>query len=297
MSRTLSSGMQSHLAGREHTRCSMLRIDLKDGTRFALTDHDFAISYDLSDGVGAVSYSPAAGVIPSDLDLSEGFEADDFEIEGPINEAGIANRIALLGGRFEDATVYLFQINHQAPADGVIAFSKGYVVDASIKGGRYAITIHTEISRFGQKVGRMISNVCDADFGDARCTRTPVTVVGTVTSVTSSAEFGVSYSGTYADTFFRRGTVEFLTGDLAGTTKQEILEWTEAGAIELWDRLAAVPEIGDTLTITQGCYDPASGEAKTRNACVALGGDAEPFRGFADVPGNKAFRYPNPASS
>lgn len=305
MSRTLSDGLVTHLAGRAHKRVTMLRLDLADGTTLAITDHDQDISFDLGDGV--VTYSASTGILPSDLALSTGFGVDDIEIEGPIREpsdaspleTNIVTRAAVLGGRFDDAVARLFQINWSTLASGPIRLMRGYVTNASVEGGRFKLTLHSEMTKFSQTIGRTITGYCDADFGDARCGFTPDEISVTVTSVTDERVFAVDISGfspAYADDYWNRGTAIFLTGALAGIRPVEVFDSSAAGNIALWMPLPEPPQIGDTLTLRQGCYDVATNTSKTRPACMAFDNIVN-FRGFPDVPGSdQVLRYPNPGS-
>jgi uncharacterized phage protein (TIGR02218 family) len=284
--RTLGNGIKGHIAGTAHTRATCLRLDLKDGTILAVTDHDKALSFDLGDG--AATYSAATGILPTDLDLSVGFDSDDIEVSGPITETGLTTRAAFIGGRFDDAVARVFQVNWADLSQGSIPLLKGYVVLADVAGGRFKLTIHSEISRFAQEIGRTITAYCDADFGDARCGYTPATLAATVTAVTDTRTFTVSFTGTYADDYWNKGTVQFTSGALAGTRPIEIFDWSASGAVALWTAMAQEPEIGATLLITQGCE-------KTRAACLAYDNVIN-FRGFPDVPGSdQVLRYPNPA--
>lgn len=287
MSRTIGTALEAHLADSAHTRCRMLRLDLVDGSTLAITDHDSDIQFDLGDG--AATYSAATGILPSDLALSCGFDADDIEISGPVTDDGLTTRAAILGGRFDDATARFFQVNWASPGSDAIKLVKGYVIRAAIDGGRFKLTVHSEISKFKQTVGKIVSAYCDADFGDARCGYTPATLSATVASVTDERAFTVTFSGSYADDFWNKGTVEFTSGNLNGTRPVEIYDWTSGGAVTLWTGLAEAPEVGDTLTISQGC-------GKTRADCLAYDNVIN-FRGFPDVPGSdQVLRYPNPGS-
>ena len=286
MTRTIGANLTTHIAGTAHTRCKMLRLDLVDGTIFAFTDHNQDLTYDLGDGVA--TYSAGAGIIPSNLSLSTGFDVDDIEIRGPITEA--ITRTMILGGRFEDATSRLFQANWDNLADGEIAFLRGFVAQSGIEAGEFRLTIHSETSKFQQNIGRVITAYCDADFGDARCGFTPGTLAATVSAVTDDRTFTVTFTGSYANDYWNRGTVTFLTGALAGTRPVEVFDWTSGGAVTLWTGLAEAPTIGDTLTLTQGC-------GKTRADCLVYGNVIN-FRGFPDVPGSdQVLKYPNPGSA
>lgn len=292
MTRPLSTALAAHFAGNAHTRAKMLRIDLVDGTTLAFTDHDRVLTFDLGDG--AVDYSPATGILPSDLSLSAGFDADDMQVTGPIGD--VVTQAAVEGGRFDDATVRFFLVNWADLSMGSAPLLKGFVALGEVQGGKFVLTIHSQVSRMSQSIGRVITGYCDADFGDARCSKVVAPVAATVTGVTDDRSFTVSFSGTYADDHFNKGTVAFTSGALAGIRPVEIFDWAGIGAVALWASLPEPPQVGDTLELRQGCYDPASNSSKTRAACMAFDNIAN-FRGFPDVPGSdKALQYPNPGS-
>ena len=288
MTRSLSAGMIAHLAGSAHTRAVCLRLDLADGSVLAVTDHDRALSIDLGDG--AVSYSPATGILPSDLATACGFSASDVEVRGPVTETGLTTLAALLGGRFDDATARLFEVNWADLSHGVLRLLNGYVALVTVEGSQFRLTIHSEVSRFTQTIGRVISAYCDADFMDARCGYSEAALTATVSAVTDEREFSVTYSGTFINDYFNRGTVTFTGGALAGTRRVEIFDFASggagAGALALYAPLAQAPLVGDTLTIKRGC-------GKTRAACLAYGNVIN-FRGCPDVPGtDQVLKYPN----
>ena len=286
MARTLSTGMAGHIAGNATTLAQMLRLDLNDGATYGFTDHNKTLSFDLGDG--AIDYRPDTGVIPSDLSLSAGFEADEIEISGPITDSITA--AAIIGGRFDGATARLFRVNWRDLSSGSIKLLKGYVALAEISGERFKLTVHSEAARYAQTIGRVITGYCDADFQDARCGYSEAATAATVTGATDEREFAVSFSGTIASNYFNRGTVTFLTGDLTGTRPVEVFDFaggTGGGTLALYAPLAAVPAVGDTLEIRRGCE-------KTRAACMAYS-NIDNFRGFPDVPGSdQVLRYPNP---
>lgn len=289
MSRTLGGPLASHLASRVHTRCRMLHLALSDGGIITITDHDRALTFDIGDGDEV--YSPRTGIMASDLSLSVGFDTDDVEVTGPLVETATEDwhvtKAMVLGGRLDDAVAHFFQVNWKSLGSGAIKLLKGRVVLAEVQGDTFKLTINSETAKFSQEVGRVITPYCDADFGDARCGYAIPTVAAEVTAVTNARQFTVSFTGTYADDYFNKGTVEFLTGALAGTRKVEISDWASSGNVTLWTDLAAQPEVGDTLTLRQGCD-------KTRPTCLGYDNVVN-FRGFPDVPGtDQVLRYPNP---
>ncbi len=290
MARTLSSAMANGLTSKATTLCAMLRIDLVDGTVLAFTDHDRPLGFDLGDG--AVSYLPDTGILPSDLALSAGFDADDIEITGPIG--GAVSLADLLGGRFDDATVRYFMVDWRDLAHGAAKLLKGWVVQARVSGDRFTLLCHSEMTRFAQSTGLVISAFCRWDFGSTECGATPETLSATVSAVADDLSFTLTFSGTFANDYWNKGTVDFTSGALAGVRPVEVFDWASGGAgtgtVTLLVPLPAAPAVGDTLTLTQGC-------SKLRARCVELQGDATNFGGFPDVPGtDKVLQYANPGS-
>ncbi len=284
MSRTLSVGLASHIAGHAHTVCRMLRLDLDDGTSFGFTDSNKTISFNLGDG--AIDYRPDTGVDFSDVALASGFEASDMEITGPVSLTITA--AAILGGRFDDAAVRLFAVNRSDLTHGAAKILKGYVTLAGLEGDAFKLTVNGESTRFSQTVGRTITAYCDADLGDARCGFALTADTVTVTAVTDERIFTTTNGAGRANDYFNKGTVTFTSGALAGSRPVEVFDWSVGGLVALWTGLPEAPQIGDTLDLRRGCD-------KTRPTCLGTFDNVINFRAFPDVPGSdQVLRYPNP---
>lgn len=285
MSRTLGGPLTAHLATRAHTRCGMVLLRLADGAEIGITDHDRDLSFDI--GTGAVTYSASTGVLPSSLTLTEGFDADNIELTGPIGDTFTLE--AIVGGRFDRADAYVFEVNWKSLGSGAIRLLRGKVGEARVEGGRFVLSIRSLVDAFNQAIGRVITPYCDADFGDARCGFDPLEVDAIVSSVGDGMRFTVSFTGDYADDFFNDGTVRFTSGDLADTAAVEVFDWSSAGAVVMFEPLASAPQVGDELVLRQGC-------PKTRAACRDFGNILN-FRGFPEVPGSdQVLKYPVPGS-
>lgn len=284
MSRTIGTSLAKHLSKSAHTRCAMLRIDLKDGTKLAFTDHDQTLAFDLGDG--SLNYMPDTGILPSDLALSAGFTADDMEVSGPIGD--VVTRTAVLGGRYDDATVYYFFVNWSDLTQGAVKLVKGFIALATVEGGTFKFTVHSEIAKFSRSVGRVITGFCDADLGDARCGFALAADTVTVTAVTDARTFQTTNAAARANDYFNQGTVTFTSGAMAGCRPVEVFDWSVAGDVATWADLPEAPAVGDTLELRRGCD-------KTRATCRDTFDNVLNFRGFPDVPGSdQVLRYPNP---
>lgn len=277
--RTLGA-LAAHVAQPTTTLCNMLRIDCRDGTSLGLTDHDKDLTFDEVDG--SLLYRADIGILPSDVSLSIGLDADNFEVKLPIDDVIILG--AVLGGKYDRARVKLFQVNWNTLADHAPILA-GNVAEVRVEGGTAILAIRSDMDRYNQTIGRLITPYCDADFGDARCGVTPETIVGTVTAVTDAMVFTVSFTGTYADDFFNQGTVLAVTGLLAGTAPVEIFDWTSAGVITLFTFLADTPQIGDEFTISRGCSKLRRSDDPSVPTCMTYDNIAN-FRGFPEVPGS-----------
>lgn len=278
MSKTISAGLAAHYAKRSHSRCRLALLVLRDGSSIGVTDHDQPINFDLI-GEGEIEYKANTGATFSDIVLQIGLDADNCEIRIPLKGTGDFTLERVAGGRLNRARTYLAEINWKTPADGALKQLAGNVSEVRIEGGEAVLEIRSDCDRYNQVIGRLITNNCDADFGDGvRCHATPVEIVGTVDAVADAMNFAVTFAGSYAADFFNGGTVEALTGDLAGTDPVEIFDWTAGGTITLFMPLVEAPAIGDTFTIKQGC-------PKNRAACMAFGQILN-FRGFPETPGS-----------
>jgi uncharacterized phage protein (TIGR02218 family) len=259
----------------------MLLLDLLDGTSIGITDHDKDIDYDIGDGT--ITYLSGTGIRMSDVAMSAGLDADNFEVRGPIGDT--VTLAAVLGGVLNRAVARHFQVNWKDLTQGSLNVLKGAVSEARIEGGEFVLEVRSDVDRLNQTVGRTITNSCDADFADGiRCFATATTITLTLTSVTDAMRFSGSYTGSYVDNFFNKGTITGATGENAGATV-EIETWTSAGAVVTFAPFAVTPAIGDTFTVKNGCFDPATGQTKSRAACMTFGQILN-FRGFPEVPGS-----------
>lgn len=283
MSRTLTGSLAAHLATGRLSLARCLRLDLIDGTSLGFTSLDQDIDVDLGDGV--LTYSAVNGVVPSSISLSLGWDADNFEAAGAIS--AVMTRAAVLGGRYRGARFRLVEVNHQdvtqwGPLIG------GKVANPKVEGGRYVLEMRGHVAAYNQKIGRVLSPGCDADFGDARCGATPQTWAATVAAVNSDLSIDVTFTGlTPTADEAQGGEITFVSGALVGTYKVDV--FTLSGStVALYVPFVESPQVGDALTLAEGCD-------KLRATCILKQGDATNFRGFPDLTGNDQYmQFPTP---
>ena len=279
--RTLSSALTTHLAGTAHTLCTMMRLDLRDGSTIALTDHDEAIDFDLGDGTA--TYSPSTGILPSDVTLAVGLDSSNFEVSGPIGDT--VTRAAVIGGRFTRARVRLFMVNWANP-EAAIAIMQGKIATTRVEAGKFIFEIRNAADAFNQSIGRTVSPYCTADFGDSKCGITRTAYPATITAVSSAYGFTTDLGGAHADGFFNYGAVSFTSGALSGFSEIEVFNYIGAtGVVELLAPFAVAPQVGDALNIYQGCSKLRKSDDATQPTCFTYSNVLN-FRGFPEVPGS-----------
>lgn len=286
--KTLSAHLTTMLASRLHTRARCMWMALRDGTIIGITDHDRDITIDQTDNSGSpVTYQANLGIMTSDITLQVGLDADNLEVSGPLSDT--ITRAGVLGRRFSRASVRVFEVDWSQDNPDILPLMAGHVADSRIEGGSFIFEVRSDFDRYNQTIGRLLSPYCSADFGDTQCGVTPPSASATITSVTSDFQFILNLPGDYADDHFNYGTVEFLTGALAGTEPIEVSDYNGAlSAVVLLAPLAEAPEVGDTLTIKRGCSKLKKSDNADLPTCASYA-NVNRFRGFDQVPGSSTY--------
>lgn len=284
MSRPIGAALATHIATGATDRCRMLLFVLRDGTKIGITDADEDIDFDLTAEPGEITYSSKSGFKISDVEQPINIDPGTYEVTGPIND--IVTLEQLLGGRWRDAVTYLFEVRLPQIVNQVVQMptaaaeiTKGKVTKAGPVGGQFRFEVQDDRHKLGQVVGRTITNQCPRNFDDCCVNIAPETNT-TIDSVTSASVIIVDAVITGAD--FINGRLWFTSGDLAGTDPVEIYA-VSGSTITLFEPLPSLPDVGDGLTLKEGC----DGIITT---CRDRFDNAINHRGFPAVPGSKALQ-------
>lgn len=276
----------------------MLLVELKDGTVLGFTDHDKVLAFDIGIGGGIVDYRPDFGMAVSNVQTGTGLDAGNYEVTLPVMASPRpTTREAIAGGRFNRCKAWLFEVVWSNLAAGPRRLMFGNAGEWRVEGDRAICEVRDQRDRLNQTTGVQIQNQCDADYADqVECFATATEIVGTITAAANALAVTVSYAGgPYADGFFDRGKVTGLTGANVGL-KAPIWLWDDNGDgtanIEFFMPLVKTPEVGDTFTIRDGCTRQRSGP----KGCIDHGQMIN-FRGFPDVPGQKALKPAMPSGN
>lgn len=283
MTRTIAAPLLAALTTPGRLAGECLVIAARDGTRLGFTSLARPQTIDL--GLGAGAEICAAGMMLSEIVLATGFDASHFEASVPLG--GAITRAAVLGGRWSAARAWLVRI---APGmAGIAPLMAGRVAEARLEGNQAVFEVRSAADAFNQSLGRTLSPYCSADFGDAQCGVVRTAYPCTVTAVAARHSLTISLGGVHPDNFFSRGSVQFLTGPLAGTAETEVFAYGGAtGAVALYVPLVELPQVGNTLNLFRGCSKLIKSAAPALPTCLSYA-NAVNFRGFPEVPGTETY--------
>lgn len=276
---TASAGLITHLSQRTTTLALLWLITRTDGTVFAFTSHDADIEID------GVTYVAAYGITPSALQAGVGLSVGNAEVKQVFYAQGMTEA-DLRAGVWDHAEVRVRMVNWANLAQGVIKLLRGWLGEATHDGFCFTAELRGLADLLNRGVGEIVSPMCSATFGDARCgvSLTDWTLSGTVTSVTDHRVFsdadGIGGSDLEAGIYIG-GLVTWTTGNNAGRS-MEVKTNSADGEIELFLPMEGEIQVGDTFTIVRGC-------PKTSTACKEIFDNLLNFRGFPEVPGTDRY--------
>jgi uncharacterized phage protein (TIGR02218 family) len=274
--KSLPPGLQAHLDDGTTTLSWCWRITRGDGLAFGFTDHDRVLSFD------GTSFEPESGLTASEVRSGSDLSVDAQEAEGVLTSDRITET-DILDGCWDNATVELWRVNWQDPAQRVL-LRQGAI--GQIRRGRVAFVaeVRSLSHLLGQAVGRTFQAQCDATLGDARCgvdlEGAAFKGNGTVAQVIRSRVMLAEGLAGFAPGWFTHGWLEWADGSNAGRRAEIALhEVSEGFAILtlLEDPVRPLTD-GDSFTIRAGCD-------KRIVTCAAKFANALNFRGFPTIPG------------
>lgn len=294
--RDAPASVETMLAGNALTLARCVKLRLRDGTELGFTDLDENVTVSLDDDTGyPVEYEAGRGVIGGDIQLNTRMESDNSDLKIPIGP--LVTRAAVLGRRFNQATVWIFDIDHTQDEPEPTPLLKGTITDGRVEEGMAVFEVRSQADFWNLTIGSVLSPRCRADFGDTQCGVALVWITTTVTAVATSMDLTLDIATDYADDYFRYGAIEFLTGELAGLPEMEIVSSNgTTGAVEAFTPLATIPEVGDSVRIRRGCSRVKSSTDPSIPTCLSYDNVLR-FRGFDRVPGSDVYlKIPVPGS-
>lgn len=271
---TIPAALAEHLAGEATTTCHCWKVTLKDGEVIGFTDHDETLSF------AGTAYLAASGFGASDSDSEAGLGASAGEVTGGFSSEAISES-DLAAGRFDGAQVALYLVNWQAPEQHVL-LNMREIGEVTRAGGAFRAELRSIAHRLSQPQGRVYGRRCDAALGDRRCgvDLKRFTGTGSVAGMDAAGNLLVTGLDAFADGFYSRGKLQFLSGQLAGKGFDlDGHEKRDGGTVlSLWLAPEQPPQPGDVFSVIAGCD-------KSFATCKAKFANHLNFRGFPHLPG------------
>ena len=182
--KTLPTNLDAHIATRETTLATALKITREDATVFGFTTHD------VSDPVDGVTYSANPGLDVTDIVIAANAAVGNMELT-TLHDGTVFTTADILNGVWRNAAFIIFRYNWASLADGIDTLLSGTFGEATLRQNTVVVELRDLRQYLQQSVGDASSKTCRARLGDARCAKvlTSFTYTGTLTGVTSNQVF------------------------------------------------------------------------------------------------------------
>lgn len=278
MSKTLSPAAAAHLAAKVTTLATCWRVERQDGTVSGYTDFHEDLEID------GVTYLHATGIgSTSATEANSTLGVDNLDVVCVLDSETITHD-DILSGLYNDADIYIFLVDHGAPASFLIKLFRGRFGEFKVN----ELAAHTEVrsltQRLRNRIGIIHQGYCCHALGDARC---GVDLEAIKETITVTALDDDTPTNLWIVATLSRAAAQYHYGRVRGTSGANAGRWgkvkhcraADGGyAVTTFEDLPYDVAIGDSFDLYPGCD-------KTLTTCTGrFGNDA--FLGFPHIPGH-----------
>lgn len=280
--RQLPEGLQAHLNTGGTTMCHCWHIMTRDGLSLGFTDHDETLSFE------GIEFEPQSGFTGTTIETSLGMAVDTQDVSGALQSAALSEA-DLAAGVFDNAEVHIWLVNWVDTEQRVL-LRKGNLGEVTRGPLAFQAEVRGLAHKLNQRQGRLFQYACDAELGDARCTKDisdpDFSATAQIIEVRSDRQIVVSGLDGYLQGWFELGTVTFDSGANLGRLVRirSHVAQVSTVSLELESKPAWPLEVGTVMTVKAGCD-------KRFETCRAKFSNAINFRGFPHMPGNDFVTY------
>lgn len=253
------------------TIAMLWHVERTDGVALGFAAHDRDIV------IGHVVYHAAPGMLPSAIEMDDGFDPLDMDIGGVMSH-GLIRADDLQAGRWDHAAVRVGLTDWERPQDGVVWFWHGHLGGVSVHGQSFSAELRGLKARLDQPFTPVTSPSCRAEFCGQGCGLSRAGYERVV-ELDVVGDDGLGFAGldAFGAADFVHGQLRWISGGNAGLDGAVIAQ--NAAALVVDARLADAPQPGDRALLIQGCD-------KSLATCAGRFGNAANFRGEPHLPGN-----------
>lgn len=258
-----------------------LRIECTNGLIVRLTDYprDLMMSGSL--------YKSDNGYQFTGSQSGTSMAAGSMDLDGVATITGIS-RDQLSSGVFDNARLYVFATSHRAPVEDQEPVGAAILGRTTLEDDNYRIEMMALVDLLNQTVGRSHGTLCDKILGSqtyagCKVDLAPLTVTGSITSVTDAQHFADSSRSEGGD-WFAVGSIRFTTGDNVGLKPLEIKSYLADGSIETFEPAYYPIQVGDEYEMVPGCRKRMIEDCKDKFDNVLN------YGGFPSIPASSQYQ-------
>lgn len=269
----------SLLTNGSHRFASCVRISRRDGTILRFTEHDGPLVVD------GETYTPIAAAWSSARQHRDGTTPHDLTLFGALAQSGAVSHDDLRAGRYREAQVLQFVVDHRYPFAGKFVTDLTIVREVTWDGERWEAQCEGLLSRLKQQTGDLYTAQCQwKRFGDADCTfnKASTLVSGSVLSVIVPRRVFAVDITSKPDDHFNDGELTWTSGANNGLIS-EVKDFEQGATSSTVHLHADAPfdiAVSDDFDVVRGCD-------RTVETCKAYGNLAN-FGGHPDLIGTDA---------
>lgn len=269
---------EAHIAQDAQTLAMCWKLTRTNGAVLGFTNHheDMVVS--------GVTYLAASGMVRSTaVSGASDLSVANTDVE-TILDSDYIDREDMLAGKYDDAELEIFLVNHQNPTQFQIKLMKGNLGEVDCSKLIAKAELRSLTQRLKQRVGRTHESQCPYNLGDAKC---GVNLNAfrddlVVTEVFNRRRFKAAI--VLEDHWYRHGKAKFTSGYNSGLSAQ--IRGFVNNEVRLHLPMPFDIQVGDAVSLYAGCD-------KKLTTC----GDKfsnENFGGFPHIPGTDwLFSYPS----
>ncbi|WP_417693278.1 DUF2163 domain-containing protein [Roseibium sp.] len=275
----IPEALAAHLAGRATTLARVWLVTRADGVRLGFTDHDRSLSVD------GVTCQPQEGLEASLDQSGPDLAVGGGEVSGALSTSGLRD-VDLELGLWDGAEVAIWQVNW-ADVTQALLLRRARIGEVSRKGQAFTAELRSLSHALDVAKGRVFSNQCDADLGDARCgidlSDPAYHASPLVVAMSDPSQLSVSGLEGFESGWFSGGVLKVLDGDFADfhteIADHRVSPLTGQVDLALWQAPPGLVAPGTGLHVTAGCD-------RCLATCSEKFSNHLNFRGFPHMPGN-----------
>lgn len=275
--KTISPALQLHYAQGSTTIARCWKATRKDGFVFAVTTCTRDLLFE------GVVYRAAEGFNPRAISQEATAAVVNTEVDGALSDD--ISEAEFEEGLWDGCAVEVFEVNYRSLTDGKLMLAEFTMGDIQVGRSAFNASMRGLTQTIQNVVGRVVTKGCPWAFGSVSpnnfipaCNKDlgPLTVTGTLTSVTDLRTFADSSRSEPSD-YFGGGVITFTSGDNEGESL-EIYSYA-AGAFVTHLPLLFNPAVGDTYSLTPGC------RKRLTEDCLTKWSNTVNYGGFPWLPG------------